>query len=163
MEHGLSMRLRAFTCLILFIFGCIQTALGAPPPPQALQAPTALADKYLVLVVNEKSPIKTLTAAQARKLFLGEPLRIDGKTIIPLRNSSDPLLQEIFMQRVMYMATETYERQILNRVFRAGGQRPPIYSDFSELLQALQNDPLTVSYMWSRSALPSPGIRVIGR
>jgi len=147
------MRLRACTYFLLLIFGCIQT----------VHAAQAQAKPYLVLVANEKSPLQKLTTAQARKLFLGEPLRIAGKTIVPLRNTSDPLLQEVFMQRVMYMATETYERQILNRVFRTGGQRPPIYSDFQELLHTLQGDPLAVSYMWNKSVLPTPGLKVVGR
>lgn len=129
-----------------------------------LQTGAAVAtDPALVLVANANSPIKVLTKSQARKLYLGELIRVDGRVIVPLRNNSDQLLQEVFMQRVMYMATETYERQILNRVFRAGGQRPSVYSDFTELTDALKNDSMAVSYMWSKAALATSGLKVVGQ
>ena len=66
------------------------------------------------------------------------------------------------MQRVMFMATETYERQILYRVFRSGGQRPAVYSETGELVGALVSNPLTVSYMWKETALATEGIKIIG-
>ena len=119
-------------------------------------------DKHLVLVASTKSPISTLTATEARKLYLGMPFRVDGKTITPLRNTSDSLLQEVFMQRVMYMATETYERQILNRVFRMGGERPPIHADPRELIAALRSNFLAISYMWQEAAVAVPGIKIVG-
>ncbi len=125
-------------------------------------AQTSAADQNLVLVANAQSPITVLTAVEARKLYLGASLQINGKTITPLRNISDPLLQEVFMQRVMYMAKETYERQILNRVFRTGGQRPPIHADVKTLIEALKSDSLTISYMWRETALATPGIKIVG-
>lgn len=145
------MRLRFWIVLISLFFASTQLSWAAPTT------------QVLVLVASAKSPLKTLTLVQARKLFLGEPLRIDGKAVVPLRNNSDPLLQEVFMQRVMFMATETYERQILNRVFRFGGQRPTVYSEQSELVEALEGDTFSVSYMWNKTAAITPSIKVIGQ
>jgi hypothetical protein len=103
-----------------------------------------------------------LTLDEARKLYLGKPIQSQDKNIIPLRNISDPVLQEVFMQRVMYMATAAYERQILNRVFRGGGQRPPVYANVRELVEELNSNPLTVTYMWNETALATQGIKIIG-
>lgn len=128
----------------------------------SLYAARSLADGPLVLVASAASPIATVTLAEARKLYLGAPLLSEGKAIVPLRNTGDALLQEVFMQRVMHMATATYERQILNRVFRSGGQRPPVYTTVRELVEALDANPLAISYMWKETALATQGIKIIG-
>lgn len=151
MEHGFPMNRQLLFSLIAWLLLC-----GGATRSVAQQ-------NNLVLVANTQSPIAELTAAQARKLYLGVPLQINGRTINPLRNISDPLLREVFMQRVMYMATETYERQILNRVFRNGGQRPATHSDLRKLVEALKRDTLAISYMWNEVALTTPGIKIIGQ
>ncbi len=120
------------------------------------------AEQKLVLVTSAQSPIPKLTTVETRRLYLGVPFQVNGRVITPLRNSSDPRLQEVFMQHVMYMATESYERQILNRVFRTGGQRPPVYSEFNALMQALYSNPLAISYLWNETALATPGIKIVG-
>jgi hypothetical protein len=120
------------------------------------------AEQKLVLVTSAQSPISKLTTVETRRLYLGVPFQVNGRAITPLRNTSDPRLQEVFMQHVMYMATETYERQILNRVFRTGGQRPPTYSEPHELIQALNGNPLAISYLWHETALATPGLKIVG-
>ena len=119
------------------------------------------AEPTVVLVASAQSPISGLSLSDARKIYLGVPVRIKDKTIQPLRNASDNLLVEVFMQRVMYMASETYERQILNRVFRLGGERPPNFSESTPLLAALQTNPWAISYMWRDVALSTPGIKIV--
>lgn len=116
----------------------------------------------LVLVASGQSPITRLTASEVRKLYLGLPLLVEGQTVKPLRNASDPLLTEMFMQRVMFMSSEAYERQILTRVFRAGGSRPPIYRQHQELLLALSRNPMAVTYMLRDQAAAIPALRIVG-
>ena len=148
MEHGFPMR--RLLLLQFFLLLCFYPA------------PASAVDQQLVLVTNAQSPITALTPVAARRLYLGVPFQANGLAIIPLRNTSDARLQEVFMQRVMYMATETYERQVLNRVFRTGGQRPPIYSELRELVEALKGNPLAISYMWHETALATPGLKIVG-
>lgn len=119
-------------------------------------------ERNLVIVTGAHSPIKTLNLSEVRRLYLGVSFPLDGQDIITLRNNSDPLLEEVFMQRVMFMSTEAYERQILNRVFRAGGQRPQVYTKIGNLIEALDSNPWAVSYMWKDAALENKGIRIIG-
>lgn len=121
----------------------------------------AAAEPTVVLVASAQSPISGLSLSDARKIYLGVPLRIKDKPVQPLRNASDNLLVEVFMQRVMYMASETYERQILNRVFRLGGERPPNFSESAPLVVALHTNPWAISYMWRDVALSTPGIKIV--
>ncbi|MES1983049.1 MAG: hypothetical protein V4443_11325 [Pseudomonadota bacterium] len=118
------------------------------------------AELKLVLVASKRSPIAQLSPNEVRKLYLGIPLFVDGQTIKPLGNSSDQYLQEVFMQKIIFMSTQAYERQILSRVFRVGGTRPPIYNDLDKLVAALQDDPSTVSYMSDIEAI-NHGLKII--
>ena len=88
--------------------------------------PASAGDQQLVLVTNAQSPITTLTSVEARRLYLGVPVQVNGRTVIPLRNTSEARLQEVFMQRVMHMATATYERPLCHRslVARQPRDRP---------------------------------------
>jgi len=115
----------------------------------------------LVLVTSAQSPIHQLAPDEARKLYLGMPMMVDGKLIHPLRNNSDMTVQEMFMQKVMFMSTEAYERQILSHVFRSGGNRPPVFTQIPELLKALNSDRNAVTYLPRETALSKDGIRII--
>lgn len=113
----------------------------------ALASTAAAADPELVLVASARSPLAQITVVDARKLFLGLPMTFHGLTIRPVRNLSDGVVTEMFMQKVMFMSAEDYERQIQTRVSRTGGSPPAGYGEFTRLMAALEQDPLTVSYM----------------
>lgn len=119
------------------------------------------AESRLVLVANVQSSILQLTPDEARKLYLGIPMVADGKLIHPLRNNSDETLQEMFMQKVMFMSTQAYERQILARVFRTGGARPPVYTEMRDLLKALEADRHAVTYLPRDTALATSGVKIV--
>lgn len=138
--------------LLLIIFMCLMW-------PGFLSANAA--SSRLVLVTNAQSPIHQMTPDEARKLYLGMPMVVDGKLIHPLRNNSDTTMQEMFMQKVMFMSTQAYERQILSRVFRTGGNRPPVYTEIPELLKALESDRNAVTYLPRDTAISTVGVRII--
>ena len=116
----------------------------------------------LVLVASVGSPIESLTLAEARKLYLGVPLLVGQQRVHPLRNNTNAVVQEIFMQKVLFMSTPTYERQVLSRVFRMGGTRPAEYASVRELLAALDADPSAVTYVLRAFAELQPGLKVVG-
>ncbi|MEN6586857.1 MAG: hypothetical protein ABFE02_12525 [Sulfuricella sp.] len=138
--------------LLLIIFMCLMW-------PGFLSANAAGA--RLVIVTSAQSPIHQMTPDEARKLYLGMPMVVDGKLIHPLRNNSDATMQEMFMQKVMFMSTQAYERQILSRVFRTGGNRPPVYTEMPELLKALESDHNAVTYLPRDTAISTVGVRII--
>ncbi|MCL5669464.1 MAG: hypothetical protein M1392_05745 [Gammaproteobacteria bacterium] len=47
----------------------------------------------------------------------------DGVQLVPLLNTGDPMLYEVFLQKVIFLSARNYERQVLSRVFRMGGRR----------------------------------------
>lgn len=116
----------------------------------------------LVVVASKRSPLMPMTVAEVRKVFLGIPATLNGQGVKPLRNLSDRMVAETFMQRVMFMSTQDYERRIEARVARTGGGRPPAYDDFSELAAALLRDPQAITYMPRRQAGSDSGLKVVG-
>lgn len=116
----------------------------------------------LVIVCSSRSPATQMTAAEARRLFLGLPLQAGKQTLKPVRNVSDAHLNEVFLQRIMFMSAEDYERRIEARVNRSGGSRPPSYESLPGLIGTLQRDPLAVTYMWRREAGSGSGLKIIG-
>jgi len=137
---------------------CLLLLVGLLWPP-GLRAQTV--EQPLVLVASAHSAIRQLSADETRKLYLGMPTIVDGQRVRPLRNAN-PKVQEMFMQKVMFMSTPAYERQILSRVFRMGGSRPPAYAELRELLAALERDPAAVTYLPREIAVARPGLKIVG-
>lgn len=120
-------------------------------------------DRSLVLVAGAGSRVAPLTLAQTRRLYLGAPLEKEGQRITPVRNLTDTMLYQVFLQKVMYMSAGRYERLLVSRVFRGGGRRLATVSTHSQLVETLGSDPYAVSYMWEQAALADPNIRIVGR
>jgi hypothetical protein len=127
----------------------------------SLVAPARPASQAVVLVVGADSPVIEMDSVSVRKLFLGVPVLVNGKPLHPLRNRSDPLLDEIFFQQIVAMSQSSYDRQTLIGVNRQGWLRPEEYSRVEDVVAALNADPNAVSYMWQRDVGHNPKIRVI--
>ena len=128
-----------------------------------LATPMARAEEQLVaIVVNAGSGITTISAKQVRRAYLGASIVLNGVEIKPLLNESNKLANEMFLQRIMFMSTEAYERQLISRSFQ-GGIRPKVYENLPELLSALHKDNAAITFMLYQTAVDIPGIRIIGK
>lgn len=119
-------------------------------------------EKRMVLVSATKRVVAPLTPQELRRLYLGISIEQNGQTLTPLRNGTDALLYEIFLQKVIFLSARNYEHQLLSQVFRQGGQRPPLYRHANELIAALKTEPGTITYMWGNTAETLPGVHIIG-
>ena len=124
-------------------------------------AASAGESRTLVLVCRTDSPLAALSAADVRKAYMGAPLIVNGQHVQPVRNQTDALLDEVFLQKVVFLSGPSYERQVLSRVFRLGGQKPAAYDQLPELLEELRNSPGTVTYMWANTLAAYPDLRVV--
>jgi len=115
----------------------------------------------LVLVSAADLGDGQLTPNQLRRVFLGIPVSINGDDIRALRNTSDPLLIEVFLQKVVYMSKRRYKRQLVSQTFRTGQMRPPNFNKHDDLVQALESIPDSVTVMWKRDAEKDPALHVI--
>jgi len=126
-----------------------------------LVAPARPASQEVVLVVRADSPVTDLDSVSVRKLFLGLPVLVNGTPLHPLRNRSDPLLDEIFLQQVVAMSQSSYDRQMLIGVNRQLTLRPTEYTQVADVMAALSADPYAVSFMWNRDVGHNSRLRVI--
>jgi len=126
-----------------------------------LVAPAHPASQAVVLVIRADSPLQELDSVSVRKLFLGFPVLVNGSPLRPLRNRSDPVLDEIFLQQIVAMSQSNYDRQILIGVNRQGWLRPTEYGRLNDLVLALEADPNAVSFIWERDVGHNPKLRVI--
>jgi len=119
--------------------------------------------RRLVLVTGTQQLDHTvLSQREIRRVFLGQAVEKSGNHITALINDSDPLLYQVFLQKVVFMSANAYERHLLSTVFRMGGTRPATYMNIPSLVSALRGQTGTISYMWEKSARVTPGVIIIG-
>jgi hypothetical protein len=148
MVHGVT-TLKNFLAILLASFVLLAPALGQAH------------EQRIVIVTGEGSKIKAISAKEVRRAYLGAIIVLNGIEIKPLRNQSDKLAEEVFLQKVLFMSAEAYERQILALTFR-GGNILKAYDKLNDLLSVLQNDNTTITFMLFGTAMTTPGIRIIG-
>ncbi len=123
--------------------------------------PVQSASESVVLVVRADSPVTDLSSVEVRKLFLGVPVLVNGKPLHPIRNRSDARLDDIFLQQIVAMTQEAYDRQSLVGLNRQGWVRPAEAGSVVRVVEALYADPLAVSYMWLRDVEHNPRLKVL--
>jgi hypothetical protein len=123
--------------------------------------PVQAEEQRIAIVVSARSGIKAISAKEVRRAYLGASIVLDGLEIKPIINQSDKLAGEVFLQKVLFMSAEAYERQLLARTFR-GGSLPKTYENLTDLLSALRKDNSAISYMLYETAIRTPEIRIIG-
>lgn len=115
----------------------------------------------LVLVSSTHSSIEQLKPSLVRKIFLNFHTSFNNQHLIPLINSSNELLYEIFLQKVVYMSERNYDRYLIAKTFRSGIPRPEKFSSTKTLISALQSISGSVSVMWKKNAIDEKNIRII--
>lgn len=150
MERGVSLAMLKRLLAILFL-AAVQSGAAAEPPDM----------RELVLAASTRSNIPKLSLREIRKLYLGVPVEKNGMTIKPLLNISESLLFEVFLQKVTFMSSDAYEKQVLAIVFRLGGQRPLAFQDRAVLNDTLLAHPDAVTFMWAKDLDRYRGLKPI--
>jgi len=117
--------------------------------------------RQLVLVATARAPIAAMSNSDVRRIYLGLRDSTGSQRSVPLGNRSDPLLYEVFLQKVIFMSARNYERQIISHVYQTGNQRIVMYDSKGDLLQHLANDPDSVSYMWATDGKVDSNLRIL--
>ena len=102
----------------------------------------------VLLVVQASSPVTGLSALEVRRLFLGLPVLVAGMPLHPLRNRSDPRLDAIFLQHIVALSAEAYDRQLLTGLNRQGRVPPLDVRSAGKIRELLASDRFAVSFLW---------------
>lgn len=116
----------------------------------------------LVMVTSADSRIGPLTRPMIRKIYLGSA-GMPSRPIYPLINQSNRLLHEMFLQKVLFMSKETYERHMRHSKFPVGTLLPVSYRSEARLLKHLNAHPDSISYVPDHVAAQWPAMRVVAR
>ncbi|HEB56788.1 MAG TPA: hypothetical protein ENI98_10920 [Gammaproteobacteria bacterium] len=107
--------------------------------------------KTLVIVSDAGVPIEKFSVGDVRKLYLGYPVKLDGQEIHPIINRSDPLLYVVFLQKIVFLSSRSYQRRLKERLFRSGKRGIPEIDDKDELQKRIKESRNTISFMWLES------------
>jgi hypothetical protein len=118
-------------------------------------------ERQVVLVVSASSPVLELHPIEIRKLFLGLPVQRENRPLVPVRNSSDRQLEQVFLQDVVAMSQSNYDRRILAQTLQHGRPRPLDLQSRDEVLARLYSDRFAVSYVWFDDAASNPRLRIL--
>jgi hypothetical protein len=123
----------------------------------SLLGPILAGQQTVVLVVRADSSVTDLDSLAVRKLFLGLPVLISGNPLHPVRNRTDPQLDEIFLQQIVAMSQSAYDRQVLIGLNRQGSIRPTEVTSQTRALQILYDDPNAVTFCGCATSPTTPG------
>lgn len=122
---------------------------GASPASHAMDCP-------LLVVASRAAPIDYLTRNTARRLYLGVPYQTDIGQLQPALNESDPMLQEVFLQKILFLSKNSYRRILARRMVQLRIAGPARYENTDKLIAALRANARMISYLW-QSQIPEDG------
>lgn len=125
-------------------------------------SPRVHADHSMILIANVDSPIEAISPLDLRKLYLGfVVMTSNGAPVRPLSNASDTQLKEIFLQDVMGMSSRSYDRRLLTLTLQTGRRRPEVIEDLSILLQRIDSDLQSITFVWEEDIESLDSVKVI--
>ncbi len=122
---------------------------------------SARGEESLALIVSASSPIARLELIEVRKMYLGFTVVRGGLSLRAFENHSDERLHEVFLQNVVGMPDEAYQRRLLMSTLQQGGQRPRVYTSTADLLNAIAADPSAVSVAWTKDVAGDHRVKVL--
>jgi hypothetical protein len=118
------------------------------------------AARALVLVTSAENPPLELSQREVRRAYMGRVLEKGEFRILPFRNASEPFLQKVFLQKVVYMAPSHYQRLVVLRAQR-GGWHPPAIRRAKDLPRVLEGPEYRIAYMWESQARANDQVRIL--
>lgn len=118
---------------------------------------------HAVLVSAAGSPISQFTSKQLRLLYLGYVVTKNDQKVEPLINNSDNVTYSGFLQKIIFMSENNYDRKLLMRIYRHGGERPRKFNKQNDLIEYLKMNPNTVTFVMTDVAKKLKGIQIVQR
>ncbi len=114
-----------------------------------------------VLVTATETPVEKFTNKELRLLYLGYPVTRGEQRFEPLINQSNETIYQSFLQKIMFMSEQSYNRKLVTRVFRHGGERPSSYKQRVLLISELKNNANAITFMVPNLAAKIEGVQVV--
>jgi hypothetical protein len=122
---------------------------------------SAQSPSELVLVAHQSSPVTALSAGELRRVFMGLTVSVPQGPIRPVINASSESLRTAFLQHVVGLSEQMYQRRRLSLELQQGVRRPMAVRDQLLLAERLRGMPTGVSFMWRADAQRLPELRIL--
>lgn len=124
----------------------------------ATYAASAHAD--VVVVVSAKSAVKSLTAEQVTKIFLGKVVTFpDGKSALPIDQPEGSAIRDEFYSKVARKSPSQLTAYWAKIIFTGDGRPPKRLADSLAVRKAIASNPNAIGYI-ERSAV-NRSVRVV--
>ena len=126
----------------------------------ALQLFVASAHADVVVVVSAKSPIKSLTADQTTKIFLGKIVTFpNGQAATPIDQPEGSASRDEFYAKVAHKNSSQLTAYWAKIIFTGNGRPPTLLPDNIAVRKAIASNPNAIGYI-DRSAV-NRSVRVV--
>lgn len=126
----------------------------------ALATYAAGARADVVVVVSSKSPIKSLTAEQVTKIFLGKTVTFpNGKTAFPIDQPEGSAVRDEFYKKVAHKSPSQLTAYWAKIIFTGDGRPPNLLADNASVIKAIASNPNAIGYI-DKSAV-NRSVRVV--
>jgi len=114
----------------------------------------------VVVVVSSKSPIKSLTAEQITKIFLGKTVTFpNGKTASPIDQPEGSAVRDEFYAKVAHKSPSQLTAYWAKIIFTGDGRPPRLLADNVAVIKAIASNPSAIGYIDKRAVNRS--VRVV--
>ncbi len=100
-----------------------------------------------LMLVSSTDQVAPLSSLDLRKLFLGLPITQEGQQLQAVIYQPDSEMRDIFLKTVVGMTSRSFERKVLQARLSFGARIVPTYRSKTEVVEALQEKQLVVSFM----------------
>ncbi len=98
-----------------------------------------------------------------RIIYMGTSSAVSSQSIRPLINQSNGMLHEVFLQKVLFMSKNTYERYLRQTKFSSNTVMPMAYRSEARVIEYLNAHPDSITYLTEEAAAQWPDLRVVTR
>lgn len=117
----------------------------------------------LVVIVNDKAPVQSVTAKQVKEIFLGETAYWGDVKIVPIGYVDGAAVQTDFLDRVVHVTENVYKTYWIKRIFREGGTPPRKVGTTAEALATIARSPGGIGFAYASELAGATGVREVLR
>ncbi len=126
----------------------VQPPISPPVNAQPQNAPPANAQSNVVVVVSSKSAVKSLSAEQTSKIFLGKVVTFpNGQAAVPIDLPEGNTVRDEFYAKVVHKNPSQLTAYWAKVIFTGDGRPPSLQTDSMAVRKAVAHNPNAIGYI----------------
>lgn len=117
------------------------------------------AEEFAV-IVNAAGPLKEISKADVREIYLGNMRFINGEAIMPVHYKEGPV-KEAFLSSIVGMNSKEYRQYWIRKVFHEGISAPASQNSFQSILSSVRTTAGAIGYVSASELNEIKGVKII--